>query len=249
MFHRLGLMNKNQKGFTLIELMVAIAIAGLITGSITTAIFQIFDGNTRSSNHMTAIRQVQNAGDWITNDTLGAQEVYVMPGTRLTSDIDYDDTVIIVDDTSAFPSSGLIIIEQEIISYSGKTPTSFTGITRGANAADYDEASTVTFYVRLEESINDTDDEIEVNSTHGFPASGVICIEDELIQYSSKTDTEFTGCIRGTNAATHADDAVHLSFLIQSSYYYCSASGHNLHSFAAIIFLYEFRYAFSACLR
>jgi len=74
-FHRLGLINKNQRGFTLVELVIALAITGIITGGITMTIFQIFSGNTRTSNHMTAVRQVQNAGYWISHDAQMAQSV------------------------------------------------------------------------------------------------------------------------------------------------------------------------------
>jgi len=67
------LIHKDQRGFTLIELIVAIAITGLITGGITTAIFQVFNVNTLSNNHMLALRQVQNAGYWISHDAQMAQ--------------------------------------------------------------------------------------------------------------------------------------------------------------------------------
>jgi len=60
-FHRLKSIHKNQKGFTLIELIVAIAITALIIGV--------------SSNHMKAVRQVQNAGYWISHDVQMAQSV------------------------------------------------------------------------------------------------------------------------------------------------------------------------------
>jgi len=74
-FHRLGVINKDQKGFGLAELIVALAITGLITGGITMSIFQVFDINTRSNNHMTAVRQVQNAGYWISHDAQMAQSI------------------------------------------------------------------------------------------------------------------------------------------------------------------------------
>lgn len=42
-----------------------------------------------------------------------------------------NDTSITVDDASYFPTSGIICIDTEWISYTGKTATSFTGCTRG----------------------------------------------------------------------------------------------------------------------
>jgi hypothetical protein len=39
---------------------------------------------------------------------------------------------IVVGSTTGFASAGSILIEEEIITYTGKTPTTFTGITRGA---------------------------------------------------------------------------------------------------------------------
>ena len=71
--HRLGLIHKNQRGFTLIELMVAIGITSLIIGGIVTTIFQVFNVSTLSNNHMLALRQVQNAGYWISHDAQMAQ--------------------------------------------------------------------------------------------------------------------------------------------------------------------------------
>jgi len=62
-----------QKGFTLIEVIIAIALTSIITGGITMTIFQVFDGYIRTSNHMIAIRQVQNAGYWISHDAQMAQ--------------------------------------------------------------------------------------------------------------------------------------------------------------------------------
>jgi len=74
-FHRLGLINKDQKGFTLIEVLVTLAITGLIAVGATTAIFQVFGHNTRNTAHMTAVCQVENAVRWINNDAQMAQTV------------------------------------------------------------------------------------------------------------------------------------------------------------------------------
>jgi hypothetical protein len=52
---------------------------------------------------------------------------------------------------------------------------------------------------------------ITVDSTASFPAAGTMYIGTELITYTAKTATDFTGCVRGTNgttAASHLDNAV-----------------------------------------
>jgi len=66
-------MHNDQGGFTLLELIIAIAIAGLITAGITVAIMQILTVNHRASNLMIAVRQVQQAGKEVSKDALQAQ--------------------------------------------------------------------------------------------------------------------------------------------------------------------------------
>lgn len=73
--HRFGLINKNQQGFTLLSMMIAIAVAGIIVASATMTTFQVVNGSSRTSNHMVAVRQVQNAGYWISYDVQMAQTV------------------------------------------------------------------------------------------------------------------------------------------------------------------------------
>lgn len=49
---------------------------------------------------------------------------------EVSSTFSISDEVLLVDDTSLFPLSGTLIVGDEIIEYSGKTSTSFTGLTR-----------------------------------------------------------------------------------------------------------------------
>jgi prepilin-type N-terminal cleavage/methylation domain-containing protein len=73
--HKLGLINKNQWGFTMLELMLVLAITGLVSSGVTMTFFQVVNGSARANNYMTAVRQVQNAGYWVSYDTQLAQDV------------------------------------------------------------------------------------------------------------------------------------------------------------------------------
>jgi hypothetical protein len=53
--------------------------------------------------------------------------------TQLNGAVDNAVTTITVDSTAAFPATGTIAIDSELIAYSGKTATDFTGCTRGAS--------------------------------------------------------------------------------------------------------------------
>jgi hypothetical protein len=59
--------------------------------------------------------------------------------------------------------------------------------------------------------INNSTTTIVVDSTTGFAATGTLLIDSELITYTGKTATDFTGCGRGasgTTAAAHADNTI-----------------------------------------
>jgi len=66
---------RGQRGFTLVELTTAIAIVGIIVLGITMAISQVLVINAGASNHMIAVRQVQQAGKELSQDTLQAQTI------------------------------------------------------------------------------------------------------------------------------------------------------------------------------
>ena len=72
---RLRLVYRNQRGFTLIELVIVIAIAGVIASAVMMTIFQVFDMNVRSSAHMTAVKQVESAVHWMSRDIRMAQDI------------------------------------------------------------------------------------------------------------------------------------------------------------------------------
>ena len=70
------LIHKNQKGFTLIELLIVVAIFAVVAVAANAVIVQVVQSN-RTSNHMVALRQVQQAGYSVSLDALQAQNINV----------------------------------------------------------------------------------------------------------------------------------------------------------------------------
>jgi len=70
------LTHKDQKGFTLIELLIAVAIFAVVAVAANAVIVQIVQSN-RTSSHMVALRQVQQAGYRVSQDALQAQNISV----------------------------------------------------------------------------------------------------------------------------------------------------------------------------
>jgi len=68
-------MKLGEKGFTYIELIVALAILALIGSATAAATFQVLRVTERNNDHMTVVRQVQNAGYWLSRDAQMAQSV------------------------------------------------------------------------------------------------------------------------------------------------------------------------------
>jgi len=70
------LMQGNQRGFTLIEVMVGVLIMALVGLAAAAAIIQVVNAG-RNSSHMSTLRQVQTAGYWVSRDGLQAQVVEI----------------------------------------------------------------------------------------------------------------------------------------------------------------------------
>ena len=59
---------KNQKGFTLVELVIAAAITGLIVTSLGVAVQQTFTVTDSGNDRMLATHELQNAARWVSYD-------------------------------------------------------------------------------------------------------------------------------------------------------------------------------------
>ena len=93
-------MRKGERGFTAIEMAVACAIIALIGYAATITTFQVINCTERSNSHMTSVRQVQNAGYWLSRDAQMAESVVAdnlsLPDFMVISwtEWDYDDDPI-----------------------------------------------------------------------------------------------------------------------------------------------------------
>ncbi len=84
-------------------------------------------------------------------------------------------------------------------------------------------------------------DVINVNQTTGFPEKyGLLKIDNEIITYTGKTDTSFTGCIRGFSGISEIENANNPEFLTFSN---TNASPHDANSLVvnlSFLFVTEF---------
>jgi len=64
-----------RKGFTLIELLIAMMVGGIVVAGAAAAMNELFKVSNSASDDMAAFTHVQNAGFWISHDTVMAQQV------------------------------------------------------------------------------------------------------------------------------------------------------------------------------
>lgn len=77
MLWRLKQWNKQEGGFTLIELIIGVVLVSVISIAVAMTLVLMFKVTAGSSHRVTAIRQVQNAGMWITQDVQSAQTITI----------------------------------------------------------------------------------------------------------------------------------------------------------------------------
>ena len=135
-----------------------------------------------------------------------------MAGTTLDADLTAIGTTATVVSTSDFPSTGTIGIEGEIMTYSGKTATTFTGLTRaqyGTTASRHDDGNNVgEVYIS---SWQDTDG---WNSIELFIATDVVSQAQGIIYQFTDNTQAGTPTIRATEFTVFDNEDVEKTFKI-----------------------------------
>lgn len=75
----------NQKGFTLIEMLVAMAVGGMLMAGIVTAVFQIVYGAGQIKRESVALADIDNAAHWLTRDVVLGQSTDLVDGAPAVS--------------------------------------------------------------------------------------------------------------------------------------------------------------------
>lgn len=70
---------RNQSGVTLLELLIVIALIGILAFGLTGAVYQFFTVNAQVDSQVSVFQQVNNAATWIKRDGEMAQKITVDP--------------------------------------------------------------------------------------------------------------------------------------------------------------------------
>ncbi len=216
---------KHQNGVTIIAAIFIIVVLGFMgvmflsminTGSFTAVndiqsaqALYVADGGMEYILENRAFPNYSTAGTMV---SLGTGSFTVSTPTYLTADPGAAGLTINVQSTATFPNAGRIIIDSELITYTGKNATQFNvGVTRGAGGTTASAHAVgnavypVTTVTNNPLPIGNTT--INVTSNVGFSIPGVIVIDTEYIFCAGVSGTaQFTSCIRGykgSPAAAH----------------------------------------------
>lgn len=149
---------KNQKGFTAIELLLALAITGVVSTGIAGSIFQVFEMNALTSNRVIAITEVENAGYWIRRDANMAQSVITDDETEVltlawvgyesdVSEVRYtDDGSGLCREVTTYDSSGQVVeTATRLVARHTAIATDGVTVTITASVGDAEEARTYEY--------------------------------------------------------------------------------------------------------
>ena len=178
----------------------------------------IFDNQTEHFGSNRIVLKELNKHGYLNKDANQAN-------TLLNGAITNSSPTLTVDTTEGFPTSGTLLIGTEEMTYTGKTSTTFTGLTRNTNsagaAAALDDA-TVKLASFSDDIFSGFTDQLRntfaaaavtgsapaaggtltVGSTNGFPDTGTIKVGNEHMTYTAKTATTFTIGVKAQDNTT-----------------------------------------------
>ena len=104
-----------QQGMTLLEILIALGISGVIVGGLAASIYMIMSVTGQGNAEITLLRDIQSASHWISNDARMAK------GATLTGGNPASGVILVWDDIEGNPhSSSYTYSEKELIrSYGG----------------------------------------------------------------------------------------------------------------------------------
>jgi prepilin-type N-terminal cleavage/methylation domain-containing protein len=122
-----------QRGMTLIELLLALGISGVIIGGLAASIYTIMSVTGRGNAEITLLRDIQSVSHWISNDARMAREATLTGGN---------------------PASGVILVWDDIEGNPHSTSYTFSG--KELNRSYDGISSTIAWNVSSAEfSLND----------------------------------------------------------------------------------------------
>ena len=82
-----------QRGMTLVEILIALAISGVIIGALGASIYTIVSVTGRGNAEIAVLRDIQSASHWINNDVRMVREVNLIGGDPASGLVlDWDDS-------------------------------------------------------------------------------------------------------------------------------------------------------------
>ena len=104
-------MIKGERGITIVELLVALAITALMIGTLVTAIYQIFDITGWGNAQLVVQHDLQNAATWLNRDVLTASRAEVSGSQMVLKVPDFAGTIVTRTITYTLAAGGTLILK------------------------------------------------------------------------------------------------------------------------------------------
>jgi prepilin-type N-terminal cleavage/methylation domain-containing protein len=219
-FSGLKMFFHKQEGYTLIELLIALAITGVVSTGVATAMYELKKVGDAHFTHMTAVNQVENALHYINRDVQSAQIVNPQGYTGFPLSLTWiswdtgDTNNVTYNLVSDAPLTTCNLTRQ--FQLNGDTPTT-TSVARYIISHPYCNTS-------VSEASAIGSNVLKVTDTSAFPPVGALVLPGEHlpITYSGKTPTSFTGIPRsgsGSLTLSHSAGELVTTYSSYSSYY------------------------------